>query len=106
MAADNTGLSDMEEELFSEPESSDVASDQEVLADRDPPKDAKFDQEVSEEANYREIMRGVHSFMGLHQIPDFDGSSSLLEDNPFAGSLAQPTGKASIKLPTDDCAGN
>ena len=39
--------------------------------------------------------------MGLHQIPDFDGSSSSLYDNPFAGSRAQPTRKVSVKLPVD-----
>ena len=47
-------------------------------------------------------MRGVHSFMGWHQIPDFDSSSSSLDDNPFAGSQTQPTGKVSIKLSADD----
>ena len=40
--------------------------------------------------------------MGWHQIPDFDSSSSSLDDNPFAGSRAQATGKVSIKLPADD----
>ena len=31
----------------------------------------------SEEANYREMMRGMRYFMGWHQISDFDSSSSL-----------------------------
>ena len=47
-------------------------------------------------------MRGVRSFMGRHQIPDFDSSSSSMDDNLFAGSQTQPTGKVSIKLPADD----
>ena len=43
-------------------------------------------QEFSEEANYIETIRGVRSFMGWHQIPDFDSASSSLDDNLFAGS--------------------
>ena len=39
--------------------------------------------------------------MGWQKIPDFDTSSSL-EDNPFAGSRTQPTGKVSLKLPAAD----
>ena len=92
VAADNTGVSDIEDELCSEPESPDVVSDREVLSDRGPAKDEKLDQEFSEEANYRETMRGVCSFMGWHQIPDFDRLSSSL-DNPFASSRAQHTRK-------------
>ena len=98
VAADSTGVSDIEDKLCSELESPDVASDQEVLSDRDPAKDDKLNQELSEEANYRETMRGVLSFMGWYQIPDFDSLSPSLDDKPFAGSQAQP----SIKLPADD----
>ena len=47
-------------------------------------------------------MRGVHSFLGWHQIPDIDSSSSSLDDNPFASSRARPTGKVFIKLMADD----
>ena len=60
------------------------------------------DQNLSEEANYRETIRGVRSFMGWHQIPDFDSASSSLDDNPFAGSRVKPTGKVSVKLPVDE----
>ena len=84
--AANTGLSDTEDKLNSEPESPVVVSNLEVLSDREPPKDDELDQEFSEEANYRETMRGVHSFIGWYQIPDFDSLSSSLDDNPFAGS--------------------
>ena len=56
----------------------------------------------SEDANYRETIRGVRSFMGWHQIPDFDSASSSLDDNPFAGSRVKPTGKVSVKLPVDE----
>ena len=98
--ADNTGVSDIEDELCSEPESPDVASDREVLSDRDPTKDDELDQELSEEVNYRETMRRVRSFMGWHQIPDFDSSSSSLDDNSFAGSHP-----SSYRLMTG-CAGN
>ena len=71
LAADNTDVSDLDNELCSEPESPDVASDREVLSDRDQAKENEFDQEVSEEANYGETMRGVGSFMGWHQILHF-----------------------------------
>ena len=98
VAADNTGVSDMEDELCSEPESPAVTSDREVLSDRNPTRE----DEVSEEANYGETMRGVRSFMDWHQIPDIDSSSSSLDDNPFVCSRGQPTGKVSIKLRADD----
>ena len=68
--------------------------------DRDLPREEAADQEVSEEANYRETMRGVRSFMGWNKIPEFETVSS--DDNPFAGSCTQPTGKTSVKLPVDD----
>ena len=102
VTAANTGVSDIEDELDNEPESPAVISDQEVLSDRDRPKDDELDQEISEEANYRETMRGVCSFMIWHQIPDFDSSSSSLDDNPFAGSRTQTSRKVSIKLLADD----
>ena len=38
--------------------------------------------------------------MGWHQIPEFDSVSSA-DDNPFASSRVQPTGKVSVKLPVD-----
>ena len=66
------------------------------------PKDDELESRVSEEANYWETMRVVRSFMGWHQIPNFESSSSSLDDNPFTGSRAQPTGIVSIKLPADD----
>ena len=59
------------------------------------------DQELSEEANYQETMRGIRSFMGWHKIPEFETVSSS-DDNPFAGARVQPTGKVSVKLPVDD----
>ena len=69
--------------------------------DRDLPKEEAADQEPSEEANYRETMRGIRSFMGWHNIPEFETVSSS-DDNPFAGARVQPTGKVSVKLPVDD----
>ena len=59
------------------------------------------DQEISEEASYRETMRGVRSFMGWHKVPEFESVSSS-DDNPFASSHVQPTSKESVKLPVDD----
>ena len=48
-----------------------------------------------------ERLSGVRSFMGWHQIPEFDSVSSS-DDNPFASSQVQPTRKVSVKLPVDD----
>ena len=39
--------------------------------------------------------------MGWHKIPEFNSVSSS-DDNPFAGSQVQLTGKVSVKLPVDD----
>ena len=64
-------------------------------------KNEAADQELSEESTYRETIRGVRSFMGWHQIPEFDSVSSA-DNNPFAGSQAPPTGKVSVKLLLDD----
>ena len=58
--------------------------------DRDLPREEAADQELSEEANYRETMRGIRSFMGWHKIPEFETVSSS-DDNPFAGARVQPT---------------
>ena len=69
--------------------------------DRNLTRDESADQEVSEEANYRETIRGVRSFMGWHKVPEFESVSSS-DDNPFAGSRVQPTGKVSVKRPVDD----
>ena len=68
---------------------------------RDFTRDESADQELSEEASYRETIRDVRSFMDWHQIPEFDSASSS-DDNPFARSQVQPTGKVSVKLPVDD----
>ena len=67
--------------------------------DRDLNRDGSGDQELSEEASYREPIRGVRCFMGWHKITD---SVSFSDDNPFASSRVQPTGKVSVKLPVDD----
>ena len=48
--------------------------------------DTATDQDLSEDANYRETIRGVRSFMNWHHIPDYDNSAAFLDDNPFAGS--------------------
>ena len=47
-------------------------------------------------------MRGVRNFMNWHKVPDFETVSSAADDNPFAGTRIQPTGKVSVKLPVDD----
>ena len=80
-----TGESESEAEMDGEPASPASANAQGEL-----PEDST-DQDLSEEANYRETIRGIRSFMGWHQISDFDSASSSLDDNPFAGSRVNPT---------------
>ena len=75
------------------------ASPASVHIQGDLPEDAT-DQDFSEDAHYRETIRGVRSFMGWHQIPDH--SSSSLDDNPFAGSRTKPADKVSVRLPVDE----
>ena len=76
-----------------------------VTSDWSADKDASRDDpetEHTEEANYRETMRGVRSFMNWHRVPEFETVSSTADDDPFAGTCVQPTGKVSVKLPVDD----
>ena len=49
---------------------------------RDLTRDESTDQELSEEASYRETIRGVRSIMGWHKVPEFESVSSSY-DNPF-----------------------
>ena len=98
---ESTGGSDSEEDLQSEPGSPVDGNFRYDSPDRDLNRDESADQELSEEASYRETIRGVRSFMGHHKIPELDSVSSS-DDNPFAGSRVQPTGKVSVKLPVDD----
>ena len=80
-------------------------SEAEIHRDRSPDRDVPMDeadQEPTEEAYYRETMRGVRSFMNWHKIPEFETVSSAADDNPFAGAHVQPTGKVSVSLPVDD----
>ena len=60
------------------------------------------DQELSAEHTYRETIRGVRSFLGWSQVLEFDSASSSLDDNPFADTRTQHTGKGSVKIPVDD----
>ena len=73
------------------------------LSDRDPDVTAADpDQTLSEEQNYRETMRGIRSFMGWTHKPDMDTAASTSDDNPFAGPKAQPAGKVSVTMLTDE----
>ena len=89
--------SDSEDDLQSEPGS--PAGDN--FRYGSPDKDDSGDQELSEEASYRETIRGVRPFMGGHKIPEFDSVSSS-DDNLFAESRVQPARKVSVKLPVDN----
>ena len=44
------------------------------------------DHELSAEQTCIETLRGVRSFIGWNQVPEFDSSSSAQDDNPFAGT--------------------
>ena len=98
---DLSGASDSETDQLSFTGSLDDEIHQDRSPDRDVPKD-EADQERTEEANYRETMRGVRSFINWHKIPEFETVSSAADDNPFAGARVHPTGKVSVKLPVDD----
>ena len=60
--------------------------------DRHLPKEEAADQELSDEANYRETMRGIRSFMGWHKIPEF-GTVSSSDDNPLPVRMYSQPGK-------------
>ena len=98
---DLSAASDSEAEQFSETGSLDGDIHRDRSADKEPSRDDP-ETEPTEEANYRETMRGVRSFMNWHRVPEFETVSSAADDNPFAGTRVQPTGKVSVKLPVDD----
>ena len=98
---DLSAASDSEADQLSVTGSLDDETHRDRSPDRDVPRD-EADQEPTEEANYRETMRGVRSFMNWHKIPEFETVSSAAANNPFAGARVQPTGKVSVKLPVDD----
>ena len=100
-AVQSTSGSESEDEQHSQTGSLLEGNYRDVSPARDLTRDESTDQELSEEASYRETMRGVRSFMGWHKVPEFESVSSS-DDNPFAGSRVQPTGKVSVKLPVDD----
>ena len=81
----------------------DIFVEEGELSDQDPEASANDpDLTLSEEQNYRETMSGIRSFMGWSHIPEIDTGASKLEDNPFAGPKAQPTGKVLVTMPTDE----
>ena len=102
IAVQSTSGSESEDEQHSQTCSLLEGNYQDVSPTRNLTRDESTDQEVSEEASYRETMRGMRSFMGWHKVPAFESVSSS-DDNPFAGSRAQTTSKVSVKLPVDDC---
>ena len=87
-----TSGSESEDEQHSETGSLLEGNYQDSSPATDLTRDESTDQELSEEASYGETMRGVRSFMGWHKVPEFKSVSSS-DDNPFAGSRVQPTGK-------------
>ena len=98
---DVSAASDSEADQLSDTDSLDDEIHRDRSADREVSRDDP-DSEPTEEANYRETMRGVRSFMNWHKVPEFETVSSTADDNPFAGARVRPTGKVSVKLPVDD----
>ena len=96
-----SAASDREAEQFSETGSLDGDIHRDRSADKEPSRNDP-ETEPTEEANYRETMRGVRSSRNWHRVPEFETVSSASDDNPFAGTRVQPTGKVSVKLPVDD----
>ena len=73
--------------------------DEEIHRDRSADRNVSRDEpdsEPTEEANYRETMRGVKSIMNWHKVPEFETMSSTADDNPFASACVRPTGKVSV----------
>ena len=97
----STSGSESEDDQHSEAGSPLEGNFQDASPDRDLTRDDSADQELSEEASYRETIRGVRSFMGWNKVPEFESVSSS-DDNPFAGSHVQPTRKVSVNLPVDN----
>ena len=88
---------------FSDRPPVDIFVEEGELSDQEPDAAATDpDQTLSEDQNYRETMRGIRSFMGWTHIPDMDSAAATSDDNPFAGPKTQPTGKVSVKMPTDE----
>ena len=54
------------------------------------------DHHISEEQNYRETNRGVRSYIGWHQVPEFESAASSQDGNPFAGPKSQATEPAPL----------
>ena len=100
-AAQCTSGSESEDEQHSETGSLLEENYRDGSPARDLTRDESTDQELSEGASYRETIRSMRSFLGWHKVPEFESVSSS-DDNPFAGSGVQPTGKVSVKLPVDD----
>ena len=97
---DVSAASDSEGDQLSDTGSLDDEIHRDRSADREVSRDDP-DSEPTEEANYRETMRGGRSFMNWHKVPEFK-TVSTADDNPFAGARVRPTGKVSVKLPVDD----
>ena len=72
---DLSAASDSEADQLSTTGSLDGDIHRDRSADRDASRDDP-DSEPTEEANYRETMRGVRSFMNWHRVPDFETVSS------------------------------
>ena len=94
---DVSAASDSEADQLSVTGSLDDEIHRDRSADRDVSRDNP-DSEPTEEANYRETMWGVRSFMNWHKVPEFETVSSTADSNPFAGARVRPTGKVSVKL--------
>ena len=95
-AGETAMQSDSDYDLQSEPSSPVGLNDQSGSTGRNLNKEDPGDLDLSEDATYRETISGVRSFMGWHDIPEFDRVSSS-NNNPFASFRVQPTRKVYVK---------
>ena len=73
-------------------EGAELSDDQDIII-------TNQEQHLSEEQTYREIMGGIHSFMGWSHIPEMDSATN--PDNLFTSPKTPVLGKVSVQMPTE-----
>ena len=83
---------------------SDVSSEQSDYDEGEISSDTVERPDQTEDMNYRETVRSIHSFMGWTYIPDFE--SDLNEpgksNNPWKGKNPKRPARISVEMPPDD----
>ena len=97
-----TQTCDTDEEPTDQPQVACLVEEGEVLDQDQDTTTADLDQALSGEQTYREILRGIRSFMDWRNIPDIDISASIAGGNPFTRPKVQPVGKVLVNKRVDD----